>query len=246
MTLLILCSFSAIAAMVVLIATKYHWTRVPLGSLVLYALAGALATLPAGLCNEFVNRETEFGIFSPDLVKSAVSFGIGAVGEEFFKMSGGLTVTLLLLGLHRDCGPAGRMLGFITTGLSFAVLENLLVYASDDVWSMVWRGLLAVPLHGTMGVIHGAAVNRAIKPGGIWALFIGFVGAATVHCTYNNVATKVDEPYSHFALAIMVFGLLVWTVIRWRRVPEFVETVPAADDDDDEDEVPAFAQPPEK
>jgi hypothetical protein len=117
--------FSAsILLFVVMVTRKYRWTAPPYVVLALFFLAGANATVPAGIFNSLITQMTGLHFFSPDVDRRALAFFLGAgLGEEFFKLASGLLVVVILDLFKRDLGPAGRLLGFTVVGLSFATLE---------------------------------------------------------------------------------------------------------------------------
>ncbi len=224
MSFLLLCSWSSIVIFVWMVKRKYHWTAPPYVFLLIFALAGVNSTFPAMVTNNFLGRETIFYAFSPELIESFFGFFIGAgLGEELFKLVGGLMVLLLLTLFRIDIGPAGRYLGFVVVGLAFATAENLFAYYWLEFWTMVHRGLLAVPFHAGMGMVHGYFVNMAWKRGSPVPIFIGYLASAVLH-TYYDVATILSPNVDpRLILYTFVATLMLWGLWQWYRIAERVE-----------------------
>lgn len=216
------CAWSSIAIFVWLIRTKYKWKTPPYGVFAVYGAVGVLAGVGAGLVNLFIGRETEFWFFSQDRFYSLMGFILGAgLGEEFWKFACGMVITVCLLGMNRDTGSPGRVLSFVVLGLSFATFENWVAYSGGGYWLLVSRGLSAVPLHGVMGMIHGLAVDAAVRRRQAWPLVAGYLIAAALHTTYNVSPMFVPEQYHRYSMFPIVFVLVSWAVVSWRRLPEF-------------------------
>lgn len=220
MSLLLLCAWSSVIFFTFLLLSKYRWTPPPLRVMLLYAMAGLLSTVPAGIINNFLMTQTQFSAMSGDRFNSMMGFFLGAgLGEEFFKMSAGLIVTLAVLATTRHQSPATRLLGFTAVGLAFAVLENF-YYSDIGFKGMILRNILAVPLHGTMGMIHGVSANRALVRGNPLYLVLGYAMAVMLHTVYDLLASQLPPPWDNPAIGIMIVALFGWAVFQWRRTPE--------------------------
>lgn len=221
MTLVLLCSWSSILIFVLLIKTKYRWTAPPYKYLLLFLFAGANSVIPADLTNKFLSRETDFWFFSPDRWEAVRGFLIGpGMGEELFKMTAGLLVLLILGICSVRLNAAGRFLGFTTVGLTFATLENLLAYSGLEFWTMITRGLLAVPLHATMSMIHAAAVNRAANKSSFLPLLNGYLITVVLHWVYDAMSLYLPGIDPRLYLYPFVSVLLVWGFRYWLSLPE--------------------------
>lgn len=224
MSFFLLCSWSSILLFVVMVKRKYRWSAPPYLVLVMFLLAGANATLPAGIFNSMITEYTGLHFFSPDVDRRVLAFFLGAgLGEEFFKLTSGLLVIVVLECFRRDPGPAGRLLGFTIVGLGFATLENLWVYYWVDFWPMMTRGVLAVPLHATMGMIHGLAANASYRHGTPWALFAALLVTTTLHGLYDTADVFLLGLDPRLALGPLIVALLLYGFYHWQRTPEVSE-----------------------
>ena len=164
MNYLLLCSWSCIIIFVWMVNSKYYWTPPPFKLCLWFAVFGVASTLPALLCNLFVSRETEFWIYSSNRFYSFMGFFMGAgLGEEFWKMSFGSLLLFILLSLKYKIKQTDCIIGFVSLGLAFAAVENFISYIHLEIHLLMTRGVIAVPLHATMGMIHGVAVNKAME-----------------------------------------------------------------------------------
>ena len=237
MSVFILSCWSCLIIFVWMVHSKYRNTAPNYAALAAFLLAGVCAGLFAGWFNFSLTEETRFTFESPNLWHNVICFVLGAgLGEEFWKMGAGLLVVLMLAGLHARIGDTGRILGFVTLALGFATFENLLSYSADlDFVDMVRRGLMAVPFHAAMGMIHGLAVNRALRRGSAMPLLLGYLAAALLHALYDTVnlfvrhglnKLKVYEVWPdfqvppEFTVGPIVGLLALWFIRQWRRLPE--------------------------
>ena len=115
----LICSWSCIIIFVWMVSSKYYWTAPPFKLSALFALVGVVSTLPALLCNLFLSRETEFWIYSPNRFYSFMGFFIGAgIGEEFWKISFGVMLLFILLGLKFRIKETDCIIGVCLTRFS--------------------------------------------------------------------------------------------------------------------------------
>ncbi len=237
MSVFILSCWSCLVIFVWMVHSKYRNTAPDYPVLLAFLLAGVCAGFFAGLFNVSLMQETRFTFRSPNLWDSVMCFVLGAgLGEEFWKMGAGLLVTVGLVGLGSRIGDTGRVLGFVTLALGFATFENLVGYSAElDFVDMIRRGLMAVPFHAAMGMIHGLAVNRALRRGSGVPLLIGYLASVLLHTLYDTInlfvphgLNKLDvfEVWPEFQLPPEftigpIVGLLVlWSIRQWRRIPE--------------------------
>ena len=243
---LLICTWSALAIFVWMVASKYRRTSPNYPVLGCYFGAGILSTICALSFNMELSTKTRFTFFfAENWVDSAVAFFVGAgLGEEFWKLAAGLMVAVAAMGLSRRQSPADRALGFVVCGLGFAVVENLITYAPNlDAMGMIRRGFLAVPVHASMGLIHGVIANRTLKSGHFWWLPLGYLLASFLHGLYDTIWIFTDvgleqlgakEVWPDFMEAVpaellvgpMVFLLAMWFYRTWRATPEWEEALP--------------------
>lgn len=214
---LVLCCWSSLLIFAWMLRGKFYWRPAPLDLIVLCIAAGALCTVPALLCNAFLARETELWAFSPNRLHSLLGILIGpGMGEELCKMAAGLIALTLV---RRDPGPAGRMLGMVVVGLTFATVENQIGYSELGVEGLTRRGITAVPVHGAMGFIHGLGVNRAWPEHRALPLFAAYIASVVFHTAWDTISIQMPA-YSTAALAALLAAAAGWSVIVWRSTPE--------------------------
>lgn len=219
--LFLLCSWSSILIFVWLVRAKFYWTAPPYRAFCVYAVVGLFAANSAALINLFIGRETELWFFSADRYESFMGFLLGAgMGEEFWKMFCGVFILLCLLSAGRDLGPAGRIVSFVVLGLSFATFENIAAYSELEFWPLLTRGVTAVPLHASMGIIHGLAVNRALARRSPWALIAGYAAAAALHTLYDTLPLIFPAYPTKLLVFPFIAILLMASLCLYLRVPE--------------------------
>ena len=243
LSLFMLCAWSCIVIVIIMIARKYDRTRMQWGVAASYVAGGLGSCLCALLYNGYLFNATgvmyQAGAYDYDgIVIGLVS---ASVGEEFWKLAAGAVVTVVLLGQRRNVGDHGRILGFVVIGCTFATAENMITYASELSQSeMLMRAVTAVPLHACMGVVHGKGVNAALRPGRrlpFLPLILAFVVAAFFHALYNTsqyllawLLSRLDisETWPSliadlppgFVVGPIVFVLTLWAWNTWRNLPE--------------------------
>ncbi len=223
MTIIFLCVWSCVVISSWMILAKYHWTRPPLGLLIGFLVMGIAVTLPAFLCNQFLSRETELWVFSNDRLTSFFGFFIGAgLSEEFWKMGGGC-VFLAWCYLfnrnfkHRSCDC---LLCFVVLGVSFGAVENLVAYSYLDSHILISRGLVAIPLHAVMGMIHGSAVDMSITRSRLWPLIVGYLVTVLLHTMNDTMTMFIPVELMPFPLTIFTTTLIIGGIYYWLRLPE--------------------------
>ena len=110
MSLLALCSWSALLLFIILVMVKYRWTMPRVGFLLLFVLAGFISTIPSALLNGFLMVETSLNwMGAEDPIHQFLGFAIGpGLGEEFFKMSQGFSVILILMVFGKQLRASDR------------------------------------------------------------------------------------------------------------------------------------------
>lgn len=230
---LLLCSWSSIVIFVVMFGTKYRFTApTPVTALVVFAVVGGASGIGAGTINAFIGRETQFWFFSNVDFYRAMGFLLGAgLGEEFWKFSLGLVVMIGLLGLRRDLNAHGWVLGFTLLGLAFATLENLLAYSDLNAWLLFTRGFSAVPMHASMGLLHGLGAALAWRRRAFWPLLITYLLTAGLHTLYDLLPVIVarggealgwqaPDAVRTGSVFAMSGTLLLGLLVVWWRLPE--------------------------
>lgn len=237
MTLILLSIWTCIIGLAFMVNSKYRLTLPRYSTLLWFCIAGMISTSVASKFNTMLIEQSPMRFFSGSSLNRFCSFMVGAgLGEEFWKMSCGLILILFLTALGKAPRASDRVLGMVTVGLTFAALENLLVYVHIcDEMSMLKRGYLAVPLHACMGVIHGVAINSAIVRRSVMPMVFGYVASALIHGLYDTVdiviiavLQAVDlydvmpgiEVPAEIYLFPIVGPLLIWSIFKWRRVQE--------------------------
>ena len=220
----LICSWSCIIIFAWMVSVKYHWTAPPFKLCVLFALFGIGSTLPALLCNLFLSRETEFWIYSPNRFYSFMGFFIGAgMSEEFWKMSFGMILVFILLAMKKRVRDTDCVMGFVSLGLAFAAVENFVSYIHLEIHVLISRGVISVPLHASMGMIQGLAVNRAREVKSVVPLLSGYVRAVVFHTICDTWGLFMSQSYTRFAMILMTTLLTIWSIIKWRNLPEVSE-----------------------
>jgi RsiW-degrading membrane proteinase PrsW (M82 family) len=118
-----------------------------------------------------------------------------------------------------ELNEADCVLGFVTVGLGFAVIENLYSYSDLPIHHLLVRGLMAVPLHGAMGLIQGVAVNSARRRKKAWPLFFGYLFAVTCHTAWD-LAAGLPNNLQEWVLVPGCILMILTCARVWRRVPE--------------------------
>ncbi len=221
MILIVVCSWACVLIFAWMVESKYHWTRPPYKHFALFAAAGGIATVPALLTNLFLSRETAFWVYSEDKLHSFMGFFLGAgVGEEFWKISAGICLVLYLLRKQQSLRRIDYVLGFVTIGLTFGMIENLFSYSHLETMILVTRGLISIPLHAAMGMIHGLAVARSIEYGRVSPVFLGYSAAVVIHTLCDTWSIFLSPELARSALALTAMLFIGLGSSYWRRTPE--------------------------
>jgi RsiW-degrading membrane proteinase PrsW (M82 family) len=236
MTFLALCCWSPVLIYSYLVRVKYHWSAPRHGLNFWALLAGLAAAPPALLCNNFLSRETELWIFSSNLLHSYLGFMIGAgFGEEFWKMGAASIVVLAVTTGRRPLRGVDCVLIYVTVALSFAMIENAIGYGNLSPALLMLRGVTAVPVHGTLGLIQGLAARQALASGRLQPLILGYFGAVALHTLWDTVgilwqAVLGSDGFTlpriviTYTCALICAGL---TLRAWHRLPEVPQLSPA-------------------
>ena len=221
MEYILVCCWSCIVIFVWMVKYKYYWTVPPLRLCLLFALFGVAATLPALVCNLFLSRETEFWIYSSREFYSFMGFFIGAgLGEEFWKMSAGVVLIIILHSVDYKIKQSDCILGFVSLGLAFAAVENFISYIHLEIHLLITRGLISVPLHATMGMIHGVAVNKSREQNRVGVLLLGYVCAALLHTLCDTWNLFLPQYATRFFMILTTLTLAIWSIKKWQKLPE--------------------------
>lgn len=221
MTTMFLCVWSCVIIFAWMVYVKYYWTAPPYALFVAFALCGLASTVPALLCNMFLSRETEFWVYADIPRYSFMGFYIGAgLGEEFWKMAAGLTL-LICLPTRVRLKPVDYIVGFAVLGLAFAAVENL-VYFSHRLKeaTILGRGFIPVPLHASMGVMHGIAVNKARRDRSVMPLLAGYSVTASLHTMCDTWHLFLPHISPRLIMGSFVGVLVLLCAHYWRRLPE--------------------------
>ncbi len=226
MNLLILCTWSCILIYIWMVTSKYYWLKPPITLCVLFALSGVLSTLPALIFNLFLSRETELWVYSSNKLYSFLGFFIGAgLGEEFWKLSSGVLLLYVIPENKFRLYQADIVLGFVTLGLAFGAVENLVAYSHLDVQLLICRGLIAIPLHGSMGMIHGLAVAKSFEKSSIIPLLIGYFTSVCIHTFCDTASIILPSELTYYAITCMAATLIFWGIKTWKMIPEIKKII---------------------
>ena len=158
-----------------------------------------------------------------------MGFFIGAgLGEEFWKMGFGTLLVLFLVITKRKINKADCILGFVSLGLAFGAAENLIAYRDLESHLLLSRGLIAVPLHAGMGMIHGLAVHKARVHWSATPLFFGYFGTALFHTLCDAWSILLPNIGPHTLVLLWPTILVIWGIWKWKNVPEFDEPLGGA------------------
>ena len=219
--LFLLCTWSSILIFAWMVKSKYHWTAPPFPLCLLFIVFGILSCVPALACNMFLSRETQFWVYSTNEFNSFMGFLIGAgVSEEFWKMAFGSFAMFLLLSRKKRVKPADCVLGFVSLGLAFAAVENWVAYAQLEKNILISRGLVAIPLHASMGVIHGISVIKARATQSVLPMLLGYLIAVALHTLCDTWNIIIPHDFGYFPLALITTLLIMWSMRQWRGLGE--------------------------
>lgn len=242
MTIMLLSIWSCVILFAILVNRKFRWTRPSFSALLLYFGFGLLSPFAAAFFSSWLMRETPLHVDSPDIWNSMLAYFIAAgMGEELFKMGACLLATMVLILAMSTIRPSIVVLGCVCVALAFASLENILYFIQGvDGFGMLKRSYLAVPLHACMGFIHGICIDRSLRSGSVFPLIIGYVVTVFFHTLYDIMGSILSlflglvgmgEEIPHLNIPVeliygpIVFPLMVWMILRWRRVAELDTTI---------------------
>ncbi len=226
MNLLILCTWSCILIYIWMVKSKYYWLKPPIKLCILFGTGGVLSTIPALIFNLFLSRETELWVYSSNKIHSFLGFFIGAgLGEEFWKLSTGVLLLFVIPANKFRLYQADIVLGFVTLGLAFGAVENLVAYSHLDIELLISRGLIAIPLHGSMGMIHGLAAAKSFERCSTIPLFIGYFISVIIHtfCDTWNIILPLE--FTHYFLTLTAAALIFLGAKTWRKIPEMKSVI---------------------
>lgn len=217
---LLICSWSGILILALMIGCKYRLTRPHLlWPTPLCIPAGIGAAACALVANNYLSRESSVSPHAAGFVAQAAGFIISAgLGEEFFKLAGGLLV-LMAPGTGRAAmRDADRFLCMVTVALVFAVTENAWRLGDLGPWAVAGRGLLCVPMHMGLSGLQAVAVNICWRERGMSYLFAGYLLTVFFHAAYDIQLSLFPGLLPAAALAAEV-AVLAW--IEWMQIPEW-------------------------
>lgn len=252
MLMILLSVWTCVLIFAWLVRSKFRNSEFDGTLVVAFVPAGFFAVLCAGEFNSnVILASTPLHFTEGPILYRLGAFLLGpGMGEEFFKMSMGLIMLLFLTAVTRRVKDSTRIIGMVIVGLTFAALENLLVYSTmvDEI-DMIKRGYLAVPLHACCGMIHGYAANRSYARARFWPLLAGYFAAVGIHTAYDTVdiqlaiflkALGLQEIFRNIQLPVemlcgpIVVALVVWSVIAWRQTRELTPIPSLSELDHDE------------
>ncbi len=234
MTIFLLAIWTCVLIYGWLVQVKYRNTRVIAVAILVFIALGLLSTYGAALLNMYLMKNTQFHFVMGSPLNRFLSFLLGAgFGEELWKMGAGAFLVMIFSSLGFRLGNSGRILGLVTIGLAFAAAENLMVYSRIvDELGMIRRSYLAVPLHVTMGYMHGVAINSALQRNHVWPLFVGYAVTSAIHAFYDTITIILQQVATLFDLQVLwarlslpnemtmgpiTLACVVWCVVHWRH-----------------------------
>ncbi|HAR65386.1 MAG TPA: hypothetical protein DCR55_04145 [Lentisphaeria bacterium] len=203
------------------VRSKYRTVKPPYERFVLFAMAGMLSTIPAAYFNARVLNDTALNFFeTPDIRMGVLGvFLAPGLGEEFWKMAAGLLVVSCLNRRSRPVQPAECVLGFAVVGMAFAVIENIWSYGDGGAAYLLLRGLIAVPLHTSMCMLHGVGVLLYWKRRRAWPLYVFYLTTALLHGLWD-VASIYGSSVREIWLPLSVIAVYTLAISVWCAVPE--------------------------
>lgn len=237
MTILLLSFWSCIILFAALVNRKFKWTRPNTGVLSVFIGFGLMAPFAAAYFSTWLMRETPLHVDSPNIWTRMLTFFIAAgLGEELFKLSACILATMVLILLRAQLRPGIVVLGCVCVALVFAGIENSLGYLQivDDL-GMLKRSYLAVPLHASMGFIHGLCIDRSLRKSSVFPLVFAYAATVFFHTLYDimdsllvlalqsagmeDVIPQLELP-AEAVYGPIAFPLLIWMMWRWHKVSE--------------------------
>ena len=177
----------------------------PKGTIALVFGLGVLICLPAGVINEFMEKNFS-NIFSEKLL---FSFLGPAWGEEILKF---LILYTIVLKRNEFNEPMDGIVYGVVASLGFATYENYdYVFRLAETWNIdpaqmaLWRSYSAVPMHGLNGCIMGFYFGKyaftADKKYLVLSLLIPFL----LHGFYNFL----EYPFHFMIVGIMIVYAII-------------------------------------
>ena len=177
----------------------------PKGTIALVFGLGVLICLPAGIINEFMEKNFS-NIFSEKLL---FSFLGPAWGEEILKF---LILYTIVLKRNEFNEPMDGIVYGVVASLGFATYENYdYVFRLAETWNIdpaqmaIWRSYSAVPMHGLNGCIMGFYFGKyaftADKKYLVLSLLIPFL----LHGFYNFL----EYPFHFMIVGIMIVYAII-------------------------------------
>lgn len=205
--ILLATALSLAAVLIIRHRGKLEWT-----ASWLCFFAGYICLVPALFAGFFVENLPFFTRLNTNVWFRA--FFQTALVEETIKFAG-MTIIVLILGTRKKWKPVEYVFYSIITGLGFALYENVF-YSMGNTYTVLLRGLTAVPLHAAAAGISGYFLMRRIvhKKGG---LLIGLILAVILHGFYN-LPLFIGGIHSYFALVVLAAGLeILRNLLRFAR-----------------------------
>ncbi|MCJ8331859.1 MAG: PrsW family intramembrane metalloprotease [Lentisphaeria bacterium] len=222
MTLFFICSWACFLIFAWLISKKFDYTKPHIGIILLFIFFGCLSVLAPTFTNTILAEKTQLSYYGMDPVTTALSMWLGpGLCEELSKMICVLLPMSLLFLLDVKIGKHGRILYAVIVAMTFSIIENL-IYATwmelSDI-QMIRRGCTAVPLHASMGYMHGIAINVAFSKRSIVPLLVGFFVTSILHAFYNASPQIIYMLVSSLTDLTVIKNELMLKMISWVMIP---------------------------
>jgi RsiW-degrading membrane proteinase PrsW (M82 family) len=190
--------------------------REPLGNVVRYVLAGALAAM-AAIVAEMLLAPIESRLGDPHLTWIArlllVFVGVGLL-EELCKFG---VLAVVSRGDHALDEPFDWVVYAVSVSLGFAAIENVRVLwlGAHVGWS---RAFFAVPVHALLGTLMGSHLARGMRDGPGTAArrrWLAVLEPAAWHAAYDHSIFEMRAAHGVSALRMLYFLAIVaglWTL----------------------------------
>ncbi len=187
--------------------------------LIALAIAPGIAICLFIFHRDAYNREPKRNLFASFMLGAAIVFPV-AYAEIFFSQLSNNTITgtaataFLAVALIEELGkfvvlrfyaypkksfdePLDGIVYSVMIGMGFATLENILYVQKYGVQTGLLRMFLAVPAHGTFGVLMGYHVGKAKfdRPNSSRLLLLGLFWAVLFHGLYDFFLFLQGNPY---------------------------------------------------
>ena len=148
------------------------------------------------------------------LTRELVSaFVVAGVVEETAKIA---TILLLIFAPRRpDAAPRPALWTGGLVGTGFAILESFL-YLGRGPGVLLLRGVTALPMHLTTGVILGHAFGPGRRR---LSVLIAFVAAVVLHGVYDLIV-RADPPFSYGVVPLVVAMLIATATLTRTGNPD--------------------------